>query len=420
MLFAGLYWGAESTSAQRGQMLLKTPAGSGYNLVNSSQLDIGPTGSINPTYGAFADVTSLVNAGGAGTYWGANVQGTIGTDEYAGWGLVVVYADNTQPLRNVTVFDGFATVSNAGNAITVKPSGFLTPLSGPVVAKIGSITYEGDLGITGDNLTVNGTTITDAANPANNYFNSSATDAGVTITTNNPNFKNMMSFDIDNSNIPSGVVANGATSAKITYSTNGDTYYPHVIVFSTTLYVPIITPNLVKTATNLNGGPLLPGDVIRWTMSMNNTGQDTGINLVLNDTIPANTTYKANSLNIISGANAGAKTDVAGDDQAEKTGTLTNAAPVIFRLGAGATATNGGSLPFGASTSLSFDTTLNPGVSAGTQISNTANISYNGQTLFTTNFSSSSSAATLTVLGPPTISKSFNAANIAPRREPRN
>jgi hypothetical protein len=48
-------------------------------------------------YQMFSDVTSLVQAGGAGTYTVANVQTDLGTDRYGAWGLVVVVRDPSQP-----------------------------------------------------------------------------------------------------------------------------------------------------------------------------------------------------------------------------------------------------------------------------------------------------------------------------------
>jgi len=60
----------------------------------------------------------------------------------------------------------------------------------------------------------------------------------------------------------------------------------------------------------------------------------------------------------------------------------------------------GGSLAFGQSTSFTFDTTVNAGIPAGTNITNSASVSYSGQTLGAT-FSTTSAAASLTVLAPP-------------------
>ena len=103
MLFAGLYWGGDTSAgaaggaaapaaASRGSVLMAPPGG-GYATVTASTLD-GSTAA--PTrYQGFADVTAAVQAGGAGTYTVANVQAGTGQDRYAGWGLVVAYHDPT-------------------------------------------------------------------------------------------------------------------------------------------------------------------------------------------------------------------------------------------------------------------------------------------------------------------------------------
>ena len=417
VLYAGLYWGGNSGSAARGQVLIKSPTAGGFTTVNASQLDPGNAGAqFTNNYSAFADVTNYVRTGGVGYYTVANVQSTPQDQTWGGWGLVVAYQDNAQPLRNIVIYDGYSVINNASGAVTLVPSGFLTPLSGPIITRIGSMGWDGDRNSTGDNLAVNGTPLTDALNVTNNYFNSSLSDLGALATTNIPSYNNQLGVDVDRSNVPAGVIANGASSATITATSTGETYYLAVVTFSTDIYVPVITPNVTKTATDLNGGYLLAGDVLRWTISMSNTGLDSGTNLVLTDPIPNYTTYVPNSLRIISGANAGPKSDTGPtpgpEDQAEKTGTLGSANPVVFRLGAGATNTTGGTLAYGQSTSLSFDTVVGV-VTAGTQILNTASLTYSGQTLSNTSFSTSSSATAATVMGPPTITKSFTPAVIA-------
>jgi len=410
VLYAGLYWGGNSNSAQRGQVLFKSPGAGGFSTVFAGQVDPGnATAQFASNYSAFADVTSIVKAAGIGYYTVANVQSDSQDQTWGGWGLVVAYQDSAQPLRNLVIYDGYSLIANASGAVSLTPSGFVTPLSGPIVTRIGSLGWDGDLASTGDNLAVNGTSLVDALNQTNNYFNSSLSDLGVLATANVPSYANQLGVDVDRSNVPAGVIANGATSATITATSTGETYYLAVVTFSTDIYVPIITPNLSKTVTDVNGGYLLPGDTLRWTISMNNTGQDAGTKLTLTDPIPANNTYVPGSLRVVSGANAGTKTDAAGDDQAEKV-----AAPnqVVFRLGTGASASQGGTLAYTQATSVSFDTIVGS-VPAGTQITNTASITYSGQTLATTTFSSSSTAANLTVTGPPTIAKSFTPASIA-------
>ena len=56
------------------------------------------------------------------------------TGQFGGWSLVIVYKNDLQPMRNLTVFDGLESITNAaGNNINnISRSGFITPLAGPV------------------------------------------------------------------------------------------------------------------------------------------------------------------------------------------------------------------------------------------------------------------------------------------------
>ena len=112
-------------------------------------------------YQGFADVTSLVKAGGGGTYTVANVQAGTGADRHAGWSLVVAYQDSAQPARNLTIFDGFGQVALGAN-VPITVSGFKTPLTGAVNTQIGFVTYEGDRTLNGDGLGSNGSSLSDA------------------------------------------------------------------------------------------------------------------------------------------------------------------------------------------------------------------------------------------------------------------
>lgn len=406
VLWAGLYWGGDQTTVDntRAQCLLQTPSSFGYTSITASQVD---SEGANPTrYQSYADVTSLVQAAGNGTYTVANVVSrNSASNTFGGWSLVVVYGNGSLALRNLTVFDGQEVIPQPK---TFTVSGFLSPLSGPITTRVGVMAYEGDLGLVGDYLQLNGSTISDATHPSNNFFNSSITDQGVYLAGRNPVYTNNLGYDLSRTNIPNGIVKNGDTSATITLNTASDQYYPSVLTFVTDLYVPIITPNVTKTVAKVAGSAgaaITAGDTLRYTIYMKNTGFDTATNLYLTDPIPAYTTYKPGSLQIISGANTGLKSDAAGDDQAEYD---SGGAPkVIFRLGSGADSANGGLLPYNESTSLSFDVTVNGGVPAGTILTNTATISYQGQTLGQT-FGASSAAAVIPVMAAPQVSKSFS------------
>ena len=80
----------------------------------------------------------------------------------SGWSLVVVYRAPSLPLRNLTVFDGLADVGqNDPQTITI--SGFRTPVTGAVDARIGLVAYEGDVGSSGDRAIFDGTLLATTA-----------------------------------------------------------------------------------------------------------------------------------------------------------------------------------------------------------------------------------------------------------------
>jgi uncharacterized repeat protein (TIGR01451 family) len=369
--FAGLYWQATSTSAARNTVSLALP-GAGYATVTASSVDTtGPD-----IYAAFADVTAQVDAlaGPNGDYTVADMQVTTGANRHGGWSLVVVYEDGAQPLRNLTVFDGFAVVnSTAPTSITTAVSGFVTPSTGTVNAELGLVAGEGDRGMTGDQFQIDGANISDAANPSTNVFNSTVSDLGSTVTAKLPNYVNQLGWDVDRLDA-TGLVANGATSANLTFTTGGETYYPQALTFAVDVFEPSL--EATKAGTDVNGGNLRPGDQIEYTIDVTNVGNDPATEVVLSDLIPDHTSYVAGSLEILSGANAGPLTDASGDDQGElASGTVT------VRLGTGADAATGGTLGLGASTSIRFRVSVDAGTSGSTAITNQATLAYRGQTL---------------------------------------
>ncbi|WP_318199858.1 hypothetical protein [Streptomyces sp. SCL15-4] len=135
-------------------------------------------------------------------------------------------------------------------------------------------------------------------------------------------------------------------------------------------------PFVELTKSAIPVGPLEVGDVITYRVTAKNEGGGSAENLVLSDDIPEGTTYVPGSLRIVDGPNAGPKTDAQGDDQAYFD---EDANRVVFHLGNGASAGQGGTLPstetVPAGTTVEYRVLI--GRSAGgTQISNTATAAY--------------------------------------------
>jgi uncharacterized repeat protein (TIGR01451 family) len=391
VLFAGLYYGARTTAGTSGKAAPDTAASA------LSRVDLKPPGSsaferltgqldestdVKGAYGAFADVTGQVRRGGSGVYTVAGVQAATGLDRYAGWALVVAYEAAGDPPRNLTVFDGLQSVTQGKPALTIPVSGFQTPLSGPVRTRLGFVAYEGDRGLGGDSATLDGKTLTDAVNPANNFFNSTISADGANFTAKTPDYDNQLGFDAKLIGI-NGILANGAAGANIALKTSSDQYLPQVITVATDLSAPVIEST--KTVQNLThpDGPAHGGDTLRYTITFTNKGLEAARYFVAVDRLPPDTTYRPGSLRIAAPAvNASAPTDLPGDDLGEYDPT---AHAVRFFLGSSAAPGRGGDIAAsgrpGDRAQVSFDVRIDPDTSAEREIRNVAEATFIAPTL---------------------------------------
>jgi uncharacterized repeat protein (TIGR01451 family) len=385
VLFAGLYWGARlSTAAQTGydEMQLRTPNSTNYQTITADQI-FGPLNVANGdasddgnAYQGFADVTDLVAAGGDGTYWGANVVSRAsGQTMYTGWSLVVAYSAPNMPLRNLTVFDGFQSVRQGSNTL-VTTSGFLTPTAGTVNAALTMVAYEGDRNTPGDSAVLNGTPLSTAISPSNNFFNSVIDTNGSLVTTRNPAYANTLGYDIKNLTT-SGVLLNSTTSATFEFSTNNgvsnDIYYPGVLGFAIDLDDPFIESE--KTVTNLSGHtPAETYDTLEYSVQWRNTMISNATSAVSTDALPPHTTYVPGSLRYIpnSGATPIVLTDAGGDDRGEYDAAMRT---VTVRMGPDATGSLGGTIGFNDEPRYTFQVTLDP-EAQDTVVSNIATLDY--------------------------------------------
>ena len=371
VLFAGLYWGAGASGDQMkgpvpsgaGSVKVRVPGATSYQAVNATKLST-IAGVNNKTYSAVADVTSLVSQSGRGTYVIADVKGDLGINHFAGWSLVVIYGDPTEPVRAMSVYDGLVSVERSASA-TINVSGFRTPPNGPVRTALGVVAYEGDLGITGDQFTLNGTALGSAIRPVDNFFNSTITTKTSIFESKAPNYRNQLGFDaglID----ATGRIANNATQATFQASSTGDQYYPAALTFSTELFSPRF--DAVKSVADINGDVVRPGDVLQYSLALkNDVGTDNGdasTDTVITDTLPIGAVYVPGSL-IIDGQSvpdSGSVATISGN-------TLT------IRVGTGASATTGGRLAIGASTLISYRMEVESTTPGGTVLTNDFRVS---------------------------------------------
>lgn len=410
VLFAGLYWGStdSTTPANRNRVKLLAPGDASYRSLTGTLIDSSGNTAAS-MYTSFLDITSIVAGASSGTYSVGDIQlGPTGLNDAAGWSIVLVVKDPNEPLRNLSVFDGLNLV-NAGNpTVTIPVSGFQTPLAGPVRTRLGFVVLEGDRGIAGDTAYLDvqdaAHQITDALHPTTDLFNSTISRLGTRINAKTPDLVNQLGWDaaiID----ASGKLTNNQTSTNIILRSTGDAYYPTAVTFATELYAPrfdLPGGGVTKSAVDVNGGTLQPGDEIEYTMSFTNSGQDDAVNVVINDSIPSYTTYKPNSLVVVTGANAGPKSDAANADQAEF---LTSPNRVVFRIGTGAGGFGGSGgtiVANGGTSSVRFSTIVDAVVANGSIVSNSADFTFQGATLGNS-YSQSTPNASLAIVSAPVV-----------------
>jgi|GEM_PF-659870 len=311
VMYAALVWGGRATGTASPNNTNDTARKSAWLKVDSTSGTSRAGGAISAThfadssatkqgYQSFLDVTDIVRAAGSGDYTVGNVQSESGkTNDFAGWALVVAVADPSAPMRNLTVFRGFSEISSAFPSVSFGVSGFLTPPSGTVVTTMGAVTYEGDRGSVGDQFTLNSRALTDGLNPSNDVFNSTFSDRGTRVTAGqNPDYGNQFGFDADLFTAD-GYLSNGATSATLAATSSGDQYWIGMITFATDLYEPNVHGQKSFTWTDVDHDTKLSlGDVVSYSVIVQNTGLDDASDTVFFDAIPTGTAYRPGSISI--------------------------------------------------------------------------------------------------------------------------
>ncbi len=365
--YARLYWSASLAGAADTTVTLDRVGTDAFSQAITADASFTATSATPQTYyQSTADVTALVQAHGVGRLSGER-RGRDAVPEpqqrhhlcrLDDGGLLSAWPG--APPRNLAIFDGLDLINSTGPSVTVALSGFLVPNAG-FDAKLGVVTYEGDDSLTGDSLSFNGVKLSDALNPQDNFFNGTHSWLGAAVSNAGdlPQLtgaaRSVSGLDLDVVDVTARVTR-GDTSATITASTNQDFYLLGAFVTSISTYKPDFS-GATKTVTDLTthpGGAVLPGDVIEYTISATNTGNDGATNVVLNDVVPNGLTFLPGSIRITAGANSGTKTDAATTTRAS---TSAASRTVRVRLGTGATSSAGGTMAIGATTTVAFRAT---------------------------------------------------------------
>ena len=364
--WAGLYWGASVTTSgtpavptaafsKRDSVKLKVNSG-GYLSLKADTLWDNTIGF--KTYHCFKNITSIVKTNGIkARYTIANMLAQTGVaagNDFGGWTIVVVYRNDLQDMKNLTVFSGLANVQSGApnNVVDVPISGFLTPPSGPVNFELGLVVYDGDrnpAATSKDSLYFKSGTggfvpISNTVNPVNDIFNSTISNNGTMTPYRIPNYENTLGYDADifkPDNSLKAYLKNSTTSATIRQTTGSETYLTQVITSAIDVYEPDM--KVINQVTDINGGVLSPGDTIEYTLTLKNLGSDTSLYTVFEDTLGFNINFVPNSIRVVVGPNSSTipKTDIADTDQGAYDATSRS---IKVNIGTGATGTVGGKM----------------------------------------------------------------------------
>lgn len=290
-------------------------------------------GSVFNFFSAFADVTSLVQSQGNGTYTVSDLDVSSfinfhfqNRTNFAGWAIVVVYKNTNLPLNQLNVYDGLQVVSQLQNNLDV-PLNALNVIDNQN-AKIGFIAWEGDSGLAvNETLRINGNIISNPPlNPANNAFN------GTNSVTNSNTLYNM---DLDIYGIQNNINI-GDTSALIQLTSGQDYVMINTIVTKLNSQLPDATIQITDDTLTCNSRTIsidyevfntnctnfLPaqtpitfyanGIAIGTTYTQNNIpidGSETG---TVNLTIPASVSLQFNLVAVVddNGNNTGIVTEI--------------------------------------------------------------------------------------------------------------
>ncbi|MDD3344056.1 MAG: hypothetical protein PHR87_10825 [Sulfurospirillaceae bacterium] len=345
---AYLYWqGLASADDYPSATKIKLKVPNASNYVNIQAMDSKVNWSQYESYfpyQATADITEYVKS--SGTYTVADlftIDGQVpvlGT--YGAWSIVVVYENENESLKNITVYDGY-TVIDENNEQTISLSGFLTPTHGNVNSKFLVFAGEGDVNIFGDYIQLDGTTLKrNASDDGDNAFNSSITENGTNVTSRNPSCKNNLGIDIHTYDVGTNgqnIIKNSQTTAKVKLGSDGDTYYPSVFAFSTELYIPDICYEEVFKKDGEIATSIFAGDILSSEVTISNKSSEPAKGVSIKRTFDDSIQYARNSTMIKQGNSLINKTDIPNDDEVtfnENTDSL------IIYLGTGANQDHGG------------------------------------------------------------------------------
>ncbi|WP_314250599.1 DUF3344 domain-containing protein [Streptomyces sp. DSM 40907] len=241
--YARLYWGGnlrvgeQKPPEDNGRVLVAEPGGA-YKEVLADTVVGHRTDAGSDAYQASADVTPLVRKGGAGLWTVAQLNIAMGHSDvgaWGGWTLVVAYEHPQEPVRRISLWDGFESIAARGGDGTVEIEGLDAPAGS--AGRVGVVGYDGDRGILGDSLTVTAdsgrrVSLNDGENPFNDVMNSTITEFGNQSFVRQPEHMNNLGYDADVFDL-SPALSGGARSLSFRFTGENQGHFLGVLFVQT-------------------------------------------------------------------------------------------------------------------------------------------------------------------------------------------
>ncbi|MEU6334103.1 DUF3344 domain-containing protein [Streptomyces cellulosae] len=204
--YARLYWGGNLLAGEQkpaednGRVLIAEPGGNYKELLADTLVGHRVAGGMD-AFQASADVTRLVRDSGSGLYTVGQINvagGRSAAGAWGGWTLVVAYENAAEPLRHLSVWDGFARLSgDSGATFTLRDVPFPAAAGG----RVGMVAYNGDRGTVGDSLVLTAgdtaTALGNGANPTDDVLNSTISNPADAPSSRVPSYANTLGYDSD-------------------------------------------------------------------------------------------------------------------------------------------------------------------------------------------------------------------------------
>ncbi|MEW2136816.1 DUF3344 domain-containing protein [Streptomyces sp. NPDC005409] len=241
--YARLYWGGnlrvgeQKPPEDNGRVLVAEPGGS-YKEVLADTVMGHRTDAGSDAYQASADVTPLVRKGGAGMWTVAQLNIAMGHSDvgaWGGWTLVVAYEHPQEPVRRISLWDGFEGLAARSGDGTVRIEGLDAPAGS--AGRVGVVAYDGDRGTLGDSLTVTAdsgrrVSLSDGENPFNDVMNSTITEFGNQSFVRQPEHVNNLGYDADVFDL-SPALSGGARSLDFRFTGESQGHFLGVLFVQT-------------------------------------------------------------------------------------------------------------------------------------------------------------------------------------------